>query len=155
MPTYEYACKSCGQHLDVHQAFTDDALTTCPTCGGPLRKVFGNIAIAFKGSGFYSTDNRSMAKAGATSGPGGDKDSSDGSSKSETSTDSKSDSKVDSSSSSDSAGSSKSDSSGSSSSESGGSTKSDAGGSAKSEPKAGSGSGSGAGDKTKAAASQK
>lgn len=154
MPTYEYACKSCGQHLDVHQAFTDDALTTCPTCGGPLRKVFGNIAIAFKGSGFYSTDNRSMAKSGATNGPGGDKDSSDGSSKSETSSDAKSDSKADSTSS-DSGGTSKSDSSGSSSSESGGSTKADSGGSAKSEPKAGSGSGSGAGDKAKAAASQK
>src|SRR5580704_2364743 len=67
MPTYEYACKSCGEHLDVHQAFTDDPLTTCPTCGGPLRKVFGNIAIAFKGSGFYSTDNRSAGKAGGSS----------------------------------------------------------------------------------------
>lgn len=62
MPTYEYACKSCGRHLEVHQSFSDDPLTTCPTCEGPLRKVFGNIAIAFKGSGFYSTDNRSVAK---------------------------------------------------------------------------------------------
>ena len=68
MPTYEYACKSCGKHLEVQQSFTDDALTTCPTCGGPLRKVFGNIAISFKGSGFYSTDNRSVAKAGGSSG---------------------------------------------------------------------------------------
>lgn len=58
MPTYEYACKSCGQHLEVHQSFTDDALTTCPSCEGQLRKVFANIGIAFKGSGFYSTDNR-------------------------------------------------------------------------------------------------
>ena len=68
MPTYEYACKSCGKHLEVQQSFTDDALTTCPTCGGPLRKVFGNIAISFKGSGFYSTDNRSVGKAGGGSG---------------------------------------------------------------------------------------
>lgn len=65
MPTYEYACKSCGKHLEVHQSFTDDALTTCPSCEGPLRKVFANIGIAFKGSGFYSTDNR-----GKNGGPG-------------------------------------------------------------------------------------
>lgn len=58
MPTYEYACKSCGEHLEVVQSFSDDPLTTCPACGGALRKVFGNIGIAFKGSGFYKTDNR-------------------------------------------------------------------------------------------------
>jgi putative FmdB family regulatory protein len=59
MPTYEYTCKSCGEHLEVVQSFRDDPLTTCPACGGPLRKVFGNIGIVFKGSGFYKTDSRS------------------------------------------------------------------------------------------------
>ncbi len=34
MPTYEYACTSCGEHLEVVQSFRDDALTTCPACGG-------------------------------------------------------------------------------------------------------------------------
>ena len=58
MPIYEYACKSCGQHLEVAQSFKDDALTTCPACGGPLRKVFGSIGISFKGTGFYRTDAR-------------------------------------------------------------------------------------------------
>ena len=58
MPKYEYACKSCGEHLEVVQSFKDDALTDCPSCGGPLRKVFGSIGIAFKGSGFYRNDNR-------------------------------------------------------------------------------------------------
>ena len=57
MPTYEYACKACGEHLEVVQSFKDEPLTTCPACGGPLRKVFGSIGIAFKGSGFYRTDN--------------------------------------------------------------------------------------------------
>ncbi len=59
MPTYEYACKQCGEHLDVVQSFTDDALTTCPSCAGSLRKVFGTIGISFKGSGFYKNDSRS------------------------------------------------------------------------------------------------
>lgn len=58
MPTYEYACSSCGEHLEIVQSFRDDALTTCPNCGGPLRKVFGAIGVVFKGSGFYKTDSR-------------------------------------------------------------------------------------------------
>ena len=61
MPTYEYACKQCGEHLDVVQRFTDDALTTCPSCAGSLRKVFGTIGISFKGSGFYKNDSRGSA----------------------------------------------------------------------------------------------
>jgi len=58
VPTYEYACKSCGEHLEVVQAFADEPLTRCPSCGGPLRKVFGSIGVVLKGSGFYRTDNR-------------------------------------------------------------------------------------------------
>ena len=58
MPKYEYACKSCGEHLEVMQSFTDDPLTECPACGGVLRKVFSVPAISFKGKGFYRTDNR-------------------------------------------------------------------------------------------------
>src|SRR5437899_1480261 len=61
MPTYEYRCRTCGEHLEVVQSFKDEALTTCPGCAGELRKVFGNIGIAFKGSGFYKTDSRSGA----------------------------------------------------------------------------------------------
>jgi len=82
MPTYEYRCKECGEDLEVVQAFTDDALTECPTCGGPLRKVFGNIGITFKGSGFYKTDNRSKKSSAATK---SSESSSDSGSKSESS----------------------------------------------------------------------
>jgi putative FmdB family regulatory protein len=68
MPVYEYACKDCGEHLEVAQSFKDEALTVCPHCGGRLRKVFGSIGIAFKGSGFYRTDNRPAPRS-----DGGDK----------------------------------------------------------------------------------
>jgi putative FmdB family regulatory protein len=67
MPTYEYACRKCGEHLEVVQAFTDDALTTCPNCGGPLRKVFGRVGISFKGDGFYKTDSRKTSSASSRS----------------------------------------------------------------------------------------
>jgi len=63
MPTYEYACTSCGEHLEVVQSFRDDALEVCPACGGSLRKVFGSIGVVFKGSGFYKTDSRTTSKS--------------------------------------------------------------------------------------------
>ena len=63
MPTYEYACKACGERLEVVQKFSDDPLTECPACGGQLRKVFQAVGIAFKGSGFYKTDSRSGSKS--------------------------------------------------------------------------------------------
>ncbi|MGH9150170.1 MAG: FmdB family zinc ribbon protein, partial [Acidimicrobiales bacterium] len=67
MPTYEYACKSCGEHLEVVQSFKDGPLTVCPACNGPLRKVFQPIGIAFKGTGFYKNDSRSDgARVGST-----------------------------------------------------------------------------------------
>ena len=67
MPTYEYRCKDCGHTFEVVQSFTDDALTECPSCGGQLRKVFGNVGITFKGSGFYKTDSRSSSANGSKS----------------------------------------------------------------------------------------
>jgi putative FmdB family regulatory protein len=56
MPTYEYACKDCGNHFDIVQSFSDDALTVCPSCDGNLRKVFSAAGIIFKGSGWHVKD---------------------------------------------------------------------------------------------------
>ncbi|MGE5461309.1 MAG: FmdB family zinc ribbon protein [Solirubrobacterales bacterium] len=67
MPTYEYVCTSCGQHVEVFQRITEDPLTTCGACGGTLRKVFYPAGIVFKGSGFYATDNRSKPKTSTSS----------------------------------------------------------------------------------------
>jgi putative FmdB family regulatory protein len=61
MPTYDYACTHCDHAFEVVQAFTDDALTECPECGGRLRKVFGSVGVVFKGSGFYRTDSRASS----------------------------------------------------------------------------------------------
>lgn len=70
MPTYEYRCKDCGHTFDAYQAFTDDALSECPKCAGALRKLFGNVGISFKGSGFYKTDSRAKASGGESSSSG-------------------------------------------------------------------------------------
>ncbi|HAS12932.1 MAG TPA: FmdB family transcriptional regulator [Acidimicrobiaceae bacterium] len=92
MPTYEYRCKSCGHEMEVQQAFTDDPLDTCPECEGPLRKVYGNVGIAFKGSGFYKNDARGSSKKTASSSSGStssDTSSSSTEKKSETKTETK------------------------------------------------------------------
>ena len=63
MPTYQYRCTECGEDLEAVQKFSDPALTTCPTCGGQLRKVFNAVGVVFKGSGFYRTDSRNGSKS--------------------------------------------------------------------------------------------
>jgi putative FmdB family regulatory protein len=70
VPTYEYACSSCGNHFDTVQSFSDPPLEKCEICGGHLRRVFHPAGILFKGSGFYSTDNRRAGSAGNKSKPG-------------------------------------------------------------------------------------
>lgn len=67
MPTYAYACTSCGHEFDVVQSITDAPLQTCELCGGALRKVFHPVGVTFKGSGFYRTDSRAGAAGSATS----------------------------------------------------------------------------------------
>jgi putative FmdB family regulatory protein len=67
MPTYEYRCRECGEHLEVVQSFSDDPLTECPACTGPLRKVFNSVGIAFKGSGFYKNDSRKSSSSSKSS----------------------------------------------------------------------------------------
>jgi putative FmdB family regulatory protein len=80
MPTYEYECTSCGQHIEVFQRIAEDPLTTCGVCGGKLRKVFHPAGIVFKGSGFYATDSRSGSKSGSRRDGEGGSASSDGAS---------------------------------------------------------------------------
>ena len=65
MPTYQYACTNPeGKHeFEVVQSFTDAAVTECPECGAPVRKVYGSVGVVFKGSGFYRTDSRKTSTA--------------------------------------------------------------------------------------------
>ena len=58
MPTYEYECGECGCRFERFQNMSDTPLTTCPACGGSVRRLLGTgAAIIFKGSGFHKTDH--------------------------------------------------------------------------------------------------
>ena len=94
MPTYDYRCRDCDHAFEIQQSFSDDALTVCPQCGGSLRKVFGNVGISFKGSGFYKTDSRSgSSSSSSSSGSSSSSESSSSSSSSDSSSSSSSSSK--------------------------------------------------------------
>jgi putative FmdB family regulatory protein len=67
VPTYAYRCADCGHAFDIHQSFSDDALTVCPECGGTLRKQYGTVGVTFKGSGFYRTDSRGSSSSSSSS----------------------------------------------------------------------------------------
>lgn len=60
MPTYEYECRRCGLRFERFQSITAKPLTSCPACGGAVRRLIGaGAGIIFKGAGFYATDYRS------------------------------------------------------------------------------------------------
>ncbi len=67
MPTYGYECLSCANQFEVFQSIKDDALTTCDSCGGTLRKRIYPVGIAFKGSGFYVNDYSAKPSGGGDS----------------------------------------------------------------------------------------
>ena len=58
MPTYEYRCSICDHRYETREGFDAPAKQTCPSCGGPARRVLFPPPIVFKGSGFYITDSR-------------------------------------------------------------------------------------------------
>jgi putative FmdB family regulatory protein len=86
MPIYEYRCDN-GHTFEEMQRMTDEPLTTCPTCGARVERVFHPVAVHFKGSGFYSTDY-GKKKAGAAADSGSKEDAKDSGAKESASKDS-------------------------------------------------------------------
>ncbi|WP_454301153.1 FmdB family zinc ribbon protein [Salana multivorans] len=68
MPTYAYRGTECGHEFETYQSFSDDPLTECLECSGPVRKVISSVGVTFKGSGFYRTDSRSESSSGKRAG---------------------------------------------------------------------------------------
>lgn len=59
MPYYDYACLECDKDYTFERSIKDEEPHyVCDTCGYGLSRIYNNIGITFKGSGFYKTDNR-------------------------------------------------------------------------------------------------
>ncbi len=69
MPTYGYKCQKCNHEFEVLQKMSDDPVTVCPTCDGPVKRVFHPVGIIFKGSGFYTTDYKRQPNPAAPAKP--------------------------------------------------------------------------------------
>ena len=54
MPLYEYECTACHRHTEKIQKFSDPEITTCPHCGGELKRVITAPAFSLKGGGWYA-----------------------------------------------------------------------------------------------------
>ena len=63
MPRYDYKCTDCSDVFETTHG-VDDAIDSCPKCGGRVRRLFHPVGIIFKGSGFYKTDSRSASDNG-------------------------------------------------------------------------------------------
>jgi putative FmdB family regulatory protein len=56
MPTYEYACDSCGHQWDLVQRITEAPVELCPQCAKATahRLISGGTRFILKGGGWYS-----------------------------------------------------------------------------------------------------
>lgn len=74
MPTYEYACTSCGHEWEFEQSIKADPLTDCPHChkASAKRQISRGTGFILKGSGWYSDlySSSSNKKADTPAGSG-------------------------------------------------------------------------------------
>lgn len=73
MPLYEYECFLCHHRFERIQRADAEPESTCPACGGAVRRLLGTPALQFKGSGWYVTDYAGGRSSGALSNGNGDK----------------------------------------------------------------------------------
>ena len=57
MPTYLYKCKSCDNRVEKTKTFGQKLIEPhCESCKKPMQRDYSFGSVAFRGSGFYSTD---------------------------------------------------------------------------------------------------
>lgn len=61
MPFYRYVCEKCGSEKRVFHSMSESPDVLCD-CGSSMKRTVSKVAVVFKGSGFYSTDNRKNEK---------------------------------------------------------------------------------------------
>lgn len=54
MPIYEYECQSCQEIIEIWQNLSDEQVTSCPSCEGPLKKIISMSSFQLKGGGWFA-----------------------------------------------------------------------------------------------------
>lgn len=62
MPTYDYRCDRCERTFEVRQRISEEPLTACDRCGGPIRRLLSAAPFILKGGGWYVTDYPSAGR---------------------------------------------------------------------------------------------
>ncbi len=71
MPTYDYACKSCGHQWETVQRISADPLTECPKCHAQTaQRLISGGNFILKGGGWYADLYSSAKPASSASGSG-------------------------------------------------------------------------------------
>lgn len=65
MPVYEYRCSK-GHDYEKTEGFSAPTQQKCIVCGAKAKRQISRTAVIFKGSGFYSTDNRRSTSSSAS-----------------------------------------------------------------------------------------
>jgi len=71
MPVYEYHCTSCEDRFELRQKFSDPPATSCPTCGGGVKKLISQTAFTLKGGGWHNEGYSAKQEAPPCAGAGG------------------------------------------------------------------------------------
>jgi len=64
MPIYEYKClnKNCDTEIfEIIQNFSDKPIAKCQDCNKNGERIISAFSVHFKGSGWYSTSNRTSS----------------------------------------------------------------------------------------------
>ncbi len=71
MPVYEYqaqdaerGCSHCRERFEVRQSMTDEPLTTCPHCGGAVRRLISLCTVATAQSAKSMLSDKNLKEKG-------------------------------------------------------------------------------------------
>jgi putative FmdB family regulatory protein len=65
LPRYVYECTKCRHSYEKLEGWDAEPRQRCPKCRAVSQRIPAAPAIVFKGSGWYSTDNRRSLRKGA------------------------------------------------------------------------------------------
>ena len=62
MALYECECEDCLARFEIRRSIKENSPFFCPQCQGKARILLYPATVIYKGSGFYTTDNKTSHK---------------------------------------------------------------------------------------------